>query len=396
MGMVATLGGELVEAWHYDRGQWTELQATYRDRDLRMTCGMPAIPKTSPRGLRFFAHTAGENCGLHLSGPETAEHQAAKRVLADAARAAGWEATVEAVNEDRTWIADVLIEHAGVRVALEVQWSPQPEGVFGSRSARYEADGVRCTWFTGPVNHGRAPDAYMLHGTADRLAVTVPGALGDRPVTVPLHDGARALFSGQVRAAAELRADEATVGYMMSRCYREECRSWYSRWFIVSVEATSRCQRRVLVDLETTGHGLLRTPGGLELPSAGRGVGWGPEWGAFAVSRPEHAAAADLVPLLGAEDMPAPCAYAWRSSTDVPAGYVAALCPKCGAMQGDAFVLQKPPLIRTVTVPWRASLTLAGRPGTRHWCTDAGYGRCTGPEQAMFPAPHQTVSIRPC
>lgn len=89
-----------------------------------MTCGERAVPKESSLGLRFFAHHPGVGCQLHETGPETAEHHAAKTLLAQAGEDTGWKAHVEYVSETRDWIADVLLVRGEKHIALEVQWSP--------------------------------------------------------------------------------------------------------------------------------------------------------------------------------------------------------------------------------------------------------------------------------
>lgn len=111
MPLVAILDGERLESFHLDDEQWSQLRGSYRDHELRMTCGELAIPKTSSRGMRFFAHKPGsDRCALHVGRPETPEHLQSKALLAEAARELGWEATIEHVAPDRAWIADVLIE----------------------------------------------------------------------------------------------------------------------------------------------------------------------------------------------------------------------------------------------------------------------------------------------
>lgn len=398
MPMVATLNDEAIDSFSIDGPEWQALRASYRQQDLRMVCGGAAIPKTSSLGLRFFAHYPGQDCGLHQSGPESAEHQAAKRALADAAREAGWDAEVESIAPDRSWIADVLIQRNGLRVALEVQWSPQTVDEFERRSARYRASGVDCVWFVGPKNHKRdVPRSYAINGDASDLTVIVPGLLGRQDESLPLADGARRMFSGELATGADLRTTELEVGYFPLRCFVKQCNAWYSRWFLSGLVAESRCGQNVRVELIATQHGQLSTATGLTLPSAGHGDNdWGPIWGSFAQVRAEEKLQAAVIPLLSAEDIPAPCKYGRRRSKQVPEGYIAALCPRCGVMQGDAHLDGQEPRLRTLSLPWRTRMTLVPDHGLRrHWCPDVGNGRCAQPADTAFSFPlrHQEVII---
>lgn len=95
MPLVAVLDGERLESFRLTADEWASLRATYRGRELLMTCGSAGIPKTSSRGMRFFAHRPKADCAIHVGAPESAEHLQTKALLAEAARRAGWTATVE-------------------------------------------------------------------------------------------------------------------------------------------------------------------------------------------------------------------------------------------------------------------------------------------------------------
>ncbi len=392
--MVATLDGEQVTSWSMTDDAWAQLRASYRTRELRMTCGGPGIPKTSTRGLRFFAHYPKQDCGLHLTGPETAEHQLAKTTLADAARAAGWDAQVEAVGPSREWIADVLITRGDERVALEVQWSPQKLEDFEARTARYHASGVKCVWFTGPANHKHSlPGGYQLDGNAeDGLTITVPSTLGTHGRRVPsLREGAENLFSGAFRSTAQVKVKVLRIDHMPFRCW--SCQGWSSRWFIGAARGTSRCGKEVRLNLERTGHGEMPIASGELVPAAGYDgeTAYGPEWGTFAQARPEEHAQKAVFAHLARHRMSPPCSYARRTSKQVPSGYIAAVCPRCGSMQGDAYFDPRFPRFQQVGVPFASQVTVPAR----HWCTDVGDGRCEDVpgDATSFPMAHQTVSV---
>jgi len=136
MPLVATVGSERVESWRLSPSEWLGLKASYREVGLVMSCGQPGLPKTSQLGNQFFAHKNGTLCALHEGGPETQQHLRAKAIIAETARSMGWTATVECPSVDRSWIADVMIEKAGRRVAVEVQWSTQSDFDFRRRQTR--------------------------------------------------------------------------------------------------------------------------------------------------------------------------------------------------------------------------------------------------------------------
>ena len=381
---------------------WAELRATYRQAQLRMTCGQPAIPKTSKNGLRFFAHHPGGDCGLHLSGPESAEHQNAKMALAAAAERAGWAATIEAVAPDRTWIADVLIERGQTRVALDVQWSAQTETVFAERTARYAAAGVECVWFLGPHNHGkRVERSYLLAGGPDDLTVSVPGVPGTGREEIPLAAGADRMLNGELSAPLNLHMSGVVISYLVFDCYRSECGARYSRWWLGGLRGRSRCGWDVQLELLQTGHGVIPGAEGMQWESAGAPgeQSSGPLWGSFAQARPETQIPAEIARALSSARIPTPCGYGRRRSQQVPYGYIGALCPRCGALQGDGFIGGN--LLVTdakeITLPFEAKVTIpAAALDDRHWCRDAGDRRCTpGPVGFPFPAPHQRVFAFP-
>jgi len=106
--------------------------------------------KVSSRGLRFFAHDS-EVPSCPAAG-ETPEHRWLKRRLAEAVRAAGWVAVVEAepsALDVGGWRADVLgVSPGGRRVALEAQLAAMTVAVGEERTARYRTDGIDTVWVT--------------------------------------------------------------------------------------------------------------------------------------------------------------------------------------------------------------------------------------------------------
>lgn len=108
--LVALRNGLSIEAGTITAAAWLELKAGYRASGLTMACGQAGIPKTSSLGLQFFAHRPDADCQIHEGGPESPAHLSAESAVAQADRAADWTATIEHLADDRTWIADVMVE----------------------------------------------------------------------------------------------------------------------------------------------------------------------------------------------------------------------------------------------------------------------------------------------
>lgn len=151
MPLKCELDGQICYSFTYSPTEWEALKASRKERDMRMPCcGRGAIPKTSALGTQFFAHARRGECE---SGQETREHLLAKYLVARGAHAAGWAVDVEHCGETpdgEAWVADVFATKGRVKVALEVQWSPQSEQEARRRQERYRKSGVRGAWFLRP------------------------------------------------------------------------------------------------------------------------------------------------------------------------------------------------------------------------------------------------------
>lgn len=108
----------------------------------------PAVPKTSIRGLRFFAHHPGYT-GI-LPKPESFAHTRLKIDVVKAVRALGFHAEIEVSGRDpdgAEWRADVLVTSSeGRRTAFEIQLSSQHLRDFRYRTERYRRSSVECCW----------------------------------------------------------------------------------------------------------------------------------------------------------------------------------------------------------------------------------------------------------
>lgn len=159
---------------------WRNLQETYQVGQLLMPCcPAPAIPKTSPLGLQFFAHASGQ-CG---SSPEGIWHQQAKETVAQAARALGYRAVIEHPSPDG-WRADVWIDAPGRPVAIELQHSYLHLRDYLRRQERYKVSGVACLWLVmvGPC---RTLNLATYRVRAKEIGGRLPEAEGASLKTLP-------------------------------------------------------------------------------------------------------------------------------------------------------------------------------------------------------------------
>ncbi|AMM31617.1 hypothetical protein SA2016_0931 [Sinomonas atrocyanea] len=356
MPLAAVLSEERVDASQLDDGAWEALRQRYKAGEtLLMPCGQPGVPRRSKLGLKHFAHKPGQNCPLHWD--ETQEHLELKALLAKAARAAGWEATLEFAADDRSWIADVLVTDGSRRIALEVQWSPQSEDDFVRRQRRYAAAGLECLWFvsSGNVDHAGQVPAFELRGARGSWSLHLMTALGHR-TDVPLCDVLVHLLAGNYREPIEPFIQAYSVQVAMVKCWKDACARWLTVWRLDDVQIKTRC-------------GLEGT---LE-------VFYDPFARLFPKQRLEQEFAADVLQWLGHPevDLPRVATFASRHSKAADRTYLAYCCPHCGAMQGDVPLNEAGTRWRTFVI-WRR-LALSIDPKLRrlqHLCLDRGKGQC--------------------
>lgn len=147
--------GLTAEAFSATDGEWAAICAAPRGTWLMPRSAWPAIPKTSIRGLRFFAHHSGYT-GI-LPQPESYAHTRLKIDIVKAARALGYRAELEVAGSDpdgAEWIADALVYGDEGRMAFEIQLSSQHLRDFRARTERYRNSGVRCCWIVSDLTVG--------------------------------------------------------------------------------------------------------------------------------------------------------------------------------------------------------------------------------------------------
>lgn len=371
MPQVATWEETRYESWSMPDDDWAALRSSYRASGLVMSCGTAGVPVELKSGTRFFRHKSA--CDLHEGGPETAEHLTTKAVVARIARELGWEATIEAAALDRSWIADVLLEKNGRRVAVEVQWSPQSTFDFERRTARYEQDGIRCQWLVGPKNHDvkTSSTTALIAGTYDALTMNIPSSLGSAE-DVPLEEGLRHLLSGGIRPRYEGVVDAVEVTTCMSKCHNDRCNVWFSYWYLSAVQVATRCGLH--------GH----------IPFASR-------YPTHVQDRPEVLVQHDIQTAFDRSGRPSATRYRRVNSKTTNQEYTAQTCPGCGWHLGDGFIVtpyrdwqefQMP--ITATRMPLSPEATAA-----MHLCIDSGRGRCApvAAEGVTFPSSEITSGI---
>lgn len=351
---------------------WARFRAGYRKHGLIMACGQPGIPKTSQRGLQFFAHKPGAEC-VHEGGPESPEHLATKAAVARAAREIGWEATIEYPAPDRSWIADVLVSNGVRRLAVEAQWSPQSSEDFERRQARYEAAGLECFWLVPERNAGNASTVphHVITGSAGDLTITLPGLIGS--TWFELGDGVKAILRGDVASTAEFIASAAIVRTHMAKCWN--CGVWTTQWTVSALNVESRCG----------GHAC---------------VWWPRDWELWADKRHEQPIENLVRAAIIASDLPAPTKLGRRRSEIMETDYMAMVCPSCGFVQGDGRVAWQASwasyeigLGAGIRLPFSASVRSAS-----HVCRDIGRGRCSQqlpPAGNAIPLPSEFADVIP-
>jgi competence protein CoiA len=363
MPLVAIVDGQRVEAPTLDAEAWEQLRAAVKKTGLELVCGQAGYMRTSKLGLQHFVHNTAA-CELHAaSGPESQEHLASKAALAAAARAAGWKATIEFVGPDREWIADVLIERGGTRIALEAQWSPQAAEEFVRRTQRYAGGGLRTIWFAGPKNHSHVAgeDRYKIAGSADALTISLPGKIFRQTTEWPLEAGALAVFTGRFKKRVEVRPTGSLVLAKMARCYA--CSNWLTHWWLYGVVVDTRCG----------GPGQAAM---FMAPLPFRKVALEPN------------VSADLLRELAARFAP-PVVHR-KLKTPEGGEYVGQVCPRCGRTQGDFYLNTVRRSAEVYFVPVSPGFELdRAMTAVVHECVDVGRGRCVPapPNGVTFPGP---------
>ena len=358
MPLVALVDGQRKVSSLLSRDEWSTLQRFVRAKEgtLTLLCGLPGHPKTR-KGTRFFAHNPGFGSGCAEHPGETVQHLRAKDIIVRAAVAAGWEAQPEVVGDG--WVADVLAEKDGKKVAFEVQWSAQVDADYAFRQERYASAGVRCAWF---VRHERSVHAptkelpiFLLAEDGDDMTANLGGGLQ------PLADGVTALLQGRLRHRDYVSSGdpaEMTVHLHQDQCYA--CRAPFIFWTVAGTTATGPC-------------GLTHWEEG--------------HYGLFADDRIEASPTIRHAAAQAASGLTVPLAILSMRSTKMSGTtYMAFSCPKCRAVSGDMYI-RNMLMEKGYEEPFRKVSLPVGEHGLPHphWCLDTGAGHCATPPTEYTP-----------
>ena len=319
-------------------------------------CGLPGRPWTSPRGLPYFRHQPDADRACTSHPPESPEHLEAKLAVADAAEAAGWQALVEEPGPG--WEADVLAVKDGVRLALEVQWSPQTLDRYRERQAAYRAAGVHGVWFARQPPAAEPcrdlPVFALARGESDGAPALHTVTVQGRPLA--LHVAVGGLLHGDIRFCSRI-AKRGEKPRRVVSAYANDC------W---------KCSKEMTVwNVEDGGvEGMC----GLLAETYG-------QWSLWETSRPEAAPDVQRVMAALTDDagLPALARLKHRRTGPVPQGYMAFCCPHCGIVQGD-FDLRNMLMSRSYDPPDGTTMLVSDGPDAvadmPHWCHGGPGGHC--------------------
>jgi competence protein CoiA len=271
--------------------------------------------------------------------------------VARAAAEAGWDVTLERPAEDRSWIADVLVEKNGRRLAIEIQWSKQDVSEFAFRQERYAAAGIECFWFVHRRNKLAAEDAgvpyLVFDGDGLPLDVRAREAFQEEELA-PLAGVVKLILDGGYLDRVQAKATAVTFELAEMSCFA--CHRDSTVWRIESVAVRTRCQQTTA--FEAPGYSL-----------------WAKERveaGLYEIARASIAGVAPLAPLRS------------HYSKTAKSAYLAYGCAHCArGFFGDFFVGNNYDWDE-VTIPVTVRIPLSQELLThRHVCLDNGFGRCS-------------------
>jgi hypothetical protein len=332
MPLRAVVDGREVQVWDLDGGEWADLRRRGRagmgaGAVAMACCGAPGLAKASRNGNPFFAHRPTTRGPAGVAAPpcrwagESAAHALCKLLAAAGARRAGWAVRTEAAAPDGGWRADVLCASGAARVAIEVQLARAAPGEMAARQERYRAAGVRGAWLVPadrcpPPCRGLPAFPLEVAGGAARVGLGV-GASAAPGVTLPLDGFVAGLLRGRVRfeEARVVRPLGCPVAVTAPDACRRCGRTFEHVAGVTNLAAAIRPRYRV-------GGDAVPVTALRDLWDADRERAWSVE-AAVRRLRRQDPALSPLSPLA-----PRRCPVAGEA-------YLTALCPACGAAQGD-------------------------------------------------------------
>lgn len=172
--------GKYVLAESFNEHEWQALKDSHKVGDLLMPCcKTPAIPKTSPNFLQFFAHYSDE-CA---TSPESQWHIATKNSLVKELFSLGMEPCDEEPGHSATsaWKADIFFVTGRRKIVIEVQHSYQHLRDYLRRQERYAQSGVDAYWLLYTPRYMTLIKSLGKHRVRTEFAGKIPSGGGFLP-----------------------------------------------------------------------------------------------------------------------------------------------------------------------------------------------------------------------
>ncbi|MBD1921389.1 hypothetical protein H6F77_09835 [Microcoleus sp. FACHB-831] len=151
-------------------------EAWKNQRDIKISlacCKSSGFLRNSKLGTKHFVHKCKTGCNWK---PETQEHLLAKSEIVKACLEAGYEADTEVSGLD--WRADVLASKGKVKIAFEIQWSPQTLQLTQERQTKYKRDEIRGCWLFRKLPSSKAskelPMFELALNSNNKFVVHIP------------------------------------------------------------------------------------------------------------------------------------------------------------------------------------------------------------------------------
>lgn len=250
MPLRAIINNEDVIAPLLSENEWDALKQRVKTKklDVRLACcDNRAYLRTSKYGIQHFVHRKRGDC---TSQPETWQHLKAKQEILRACRDAGYEASTEV--QDNNWRADVLAQKVlkdkdkVIRIAFEVQWSPQTWEETKNRQYKFKDDNVRGCWFfqSPPIGYEVIKDVplFRLEVTEDCCKVNFASQDYDEwtdgnDSEIALYDFIIALLGGRIKFCESIRTlthQKIRIVFIEQECWR--CHKTYHIYYMYPLE----------------------------------------------------------------------------------------------------------------------------------------------------------------
>lgn len=253
MPLRATIDGEDIIAPFLNDDEWNELKKRVKVEKLVVhmpCCGAQGHLRISKYGVRHFYHKSRGDC---TSKPETWQHLKSKQEIVRACRAEGYDARTEVEGDG--WRADVLAVKDNIKVAFEVQWSPQNWALTQERQQKYKDAGIRGCWLFKSPPQGylanRNVPLFKLEVTEDTCNVVFnPQSYYDwqeeEHQRIDLRDFIVSLLAGEIRFCEHVTAksrQSLEIRFISCPCWK--CGALYDVYKVVNT-FESNCGQRLI------------------------------------------------------------------------------------------------------------------------------------------------------